>query len=272
MRRVFVQVYEIQEPREAENLLGLGVDHTGSVLLSRETWKIQAIRDVMTLLEKEDIKSCLIPLFNDREDLCRALDYYEPRILHFCEALPFPDSGSPGAHQRHWRPLYALQEELKRRYPDLEIMRSIPIPRPGKTGFSRASEAIRQLIEEFAPVSDWFLTDTLLGDHSSQEFNEEPVAGYVGITGETCDWDLAADLVAKSPIPVILAGGISPENVYEAIRKVRPAGVDSCTRTNALDTEGRPVRFRKDREKVRRLVEEARRAVAGPWGRTNPSA
>ena len=38
--------------------------------------------------------------------------------------------------------------------------------------------------------------------------NEQPVKGFVGITGKTCDWDIAADLVKKSRIPVILAGGI----------------------------------------------------------------
>jgi len=260
MRRILVQVYEIQEPSEAEGLLGLGVDKMGSVLLSREAWKVPAIRDVMTLLRAENVKSCLIPLFNDEGDLCRALDYYEPRILHFCEALQYPPTpGNPGA-DRQWEPLSTLQRNLKNRYPELDIMRSIPIPRQGKIEPRSAAAAIGQLVDRFAPVSDWFLTDTLLGDHNAAVFHEEPVAGYVGITGETCDWDLAADLVAKSPIPVILAGGISPENVYEAIRKVRPAGIDSCTRTNLLDNEGRPVRFRKDREKVRRLVEETRRA------------
>jgi len=60
-------------------------------------------------------------------------------------------------------------------------------------------------------------------------------------------------------IPVILAGGLSPENVAAGIGKVRPAGVDTCTATNAVDDLGRPVRFRKDPEKVRRFVAEARR-------------
>jgi len=36
--------------------------------------------------------------------------------------------------------------------------------------------------------------------------------------------------------------------------------VDSCTRTNATDRSGRPVRFKKDLKKVRRFIEEARRA------------
>jgi phosphoribosylanthranilate isomerase len=105
-------------------------------------------------------------------------------------------------------------------------------------------------------VSDYFLIDTL------SDGEDQPVAGYVGITGEVCDWEIAADLIMSSPIPVIVAGGISSANVYGAITRLRPAGVDSCTKTNALDREGNPIRFRKDMKKVRALLREARRADA----------
>lgn len=47
--------------------------------------------------------------------------------------------------------------------------------------------------------------------------------GYGG-TGMTFDWGLAA--VAASSVPVWLAGGLVPENVAEAVRRVRPRGVD----------------------------------------------
>ena len=40
----------------------------------------------------------------------------------------------------------------------------------------------------------------------------------------------------------------------------RPAGIDSCTLTNACDADGRPIRFRKDLGKVKHLVEAVRRA------------
>jgi len=41
---------------------------------------------------------------------------------------------------------------------------------------------------------------------------------------------------------------------------VMPAGVDSCTGTNAVDSRGRPTRFKKDLLKIRHLIEEVRRA------------
>jgi phosphoribosylanthranilate isomerase len=66
-------------------------------------------------------------------------------------------------------------------------------------------------------------------------------------------------LVAESSIPVILAGGIGPENVYKGIETVHPAGVDSCTCTNAVDGNGRPIRFRKDPEKVKAMVRSVRK-------------
>jgi phosphoribosylanthranilate isomerase len=47
-----------------------------------------------------------------------------------------------------------------------------------------------------------------------------------GGTGKTLDWELAAEFVRGFPKPTILAGGLTPENVFEAIRIVRPYGVD----------------------------------------------
>jgi len=77
------------------------------------------------------------------------------------------------------------------------------------------------------------------------------VAGQYGGTGQTAPWDL---LTGFDPgVPLILAGGLTPENVAEAIRIVRPYGVDV-----ASGVESRP--GRKHPEKVRRFVEAVRQA------------
>jgi phosphoribosylanthranilate isomerase len=52
------------------------------------------------------------------------------------------------------------------------------------------------------------------------------VRGHSGGTGQTCDWAVAAQIVAGSALPVVLAGGIGPGNVAAAIAAVSPAGVD----------------------------------------------
>ena len=56
-----------------------------------------------------------------------------------------------------------------------------------------------------------------------------PVTKEIGGTGLTHDWDVSADFVRKCSLPVILAGGLSPENVVAAIKKVRPFAVDANT-------------------------------------------
>ena len=48
----------------------------------------------------------------------------------------------------------------------------------------------------------------------------------VGGTGQTCDWIQAKALVQSSKTPILLAGGLTPENIAEAIHAVHPWGVD----------------------------------------------
>lgn len=79
------------------------------------------------------------------------------------------------------------------------------------------------------------------------------VEGQMGGTGHRAPWDL---LVGFDPgVPVILAGGLTPENVAEAIALVRPWGVDV-----ASGVESAP--GRKDAEKVARFVKISQQAGA----------
>jgi phosphoribosylanthranilate isomerase len=80
------------------------------------------------------------------------------------------------------------------------------------------------------------------------------VAGEYGGTGQTAPWQLLADFDFDTDIPLILAGGLTPENVAEAIRIVRPYGVDV-----ASGVESSP--GIKDAEKMRRFVAAVRSAV-----------
>jgi phosphoribosylanthranilate isomerase len=71
-----------------------------------------------------------------------------------------------------------------------------------------------------------------------------------GGTGKTFDWSLAAP--ANRQTPIILAGGLTPENIVEAIRAVRPYAVDVCSGVEASPGK-------KDRAKIKALM----RAVNG---------
>lgn len=74
-----------------------------------------------------------------------------------------------------------------------------------------------------------------------------------GGSGKVIDWDVAADLVAQLTVPVLLAGGLNPDNVAEAIRRVRPAGVDVSSGIEKAPGI-------KDSERLRAFVENARSA------------
>ena len=251
MQRIIVQIYEVQTPQEAEALIGLGVDHIGSVVVSEKDWKLPQLKDTIETIRSSGAKNSLITLYNRPESVLRTLDYYQPDIVHFCEALSDRDDIWDFCDR-----LLDLQMLVKQHFPETKIMRSIPIAQ------TRGNDRIPtiELAQRFEPASDFFLTDTILLNSSGTAVDPQPVQGFVGITGEICNWETARALVESADIPVILAGGISPHNVMGGIRQVRPAGVDSCTRTNVLDESGKPIRFKKDLAKVRMLVEQVRAA------------
>lgn len=74
-----------------------------------------------------------------------------------------------------------------------------------------------------------------------------------GGTGKTSDWTIARELVALSPLPTFLSGGISPSNVAEAVTRVRPFGVDL---SSGVETE----RGRRDETRTATLVANLRAA------------
>jgi phosphoribosylanthranilate isomerase len=255
VQRIIVQIYEVQTPPEAETLIELDVDHIGSVVVSQEHWKLPQLRETVNTIRSSAAKSSLIPLYNHPESVLRTLDYYKPDIVHFCEALSEKDNLWDFCDR-----LIQLQIFVRKHFPEIKIMRSIPISQ------SRGNNQIPtiELAQHFEAASDFFLTDTILMNSSGTDIDRQPVQGFVGITGEICNWETARKLVETANIPVILAGGISPQNVANGIRQVKPAGVDSCTRTNVQDKTGRPIRFKKDFAKVRELVDQVRAAEKSP--------
>lgn len=56
-----------------------------------------------------------------------------------------------------------------------------------------------------------------------------PGTKSLGGTGQTHNWEISREIVKFVTIPVLLAGGLNPANVIDAIQDVRPAGVDVCS-------------------------------------------
>lgn len=86
-------------------------------------------------------------------------------------------------------------------------------------------QELLQTLHSTAPFVDAFITDTY-----------DPVTGASGATGKTHDWNITGRIVAQSSRPVIVAGGLHPGNVAEAIRITGAAGVDA--HTGVEDAEG----------------------------------
>lgn len=108
----------------------------------------------------------------------------------------------------------------------------------------KATDADRRSVERYAPVADALLIDS----------RDESGAGGTGRRG---DWATAAALREAVDRPVVLAGGLTTENVSEAVEAVRPYAVDVSTGVEVA--EGR-----KDHEAVRSFVETVHRQPVSP--------
>lgn len=114
------------------------------------------------------------------------------------------------------------------------VLKSLRLP----AGISR--ENALQLVEAYATISNvTVLLDT-------------PKQGFYGGTGETGDWE-AARAVCQT-YPVILAGGLTPENVAEAITLVQPYGVDVSSGVEVTGKFGE-----KDLSKIKKFLAEVKR-------------
>ncbi len=158
-----------------------------------------------------------LSLSDDLEELTEVVAQTVPDILHLGTV---PEALGPAA-----------VVTLKSRFPDLKLMRTIPV----------IDEHSLILAQQYDGLVDYLLLDTY-----------RPGETQVGATGAPHDWDVSRRIVKAVRTPVILAGGLSPKNVAEAIRTVRPAGVDSKTHT---DRDGGPF---KDIEQVRAFVRSAK--------------
>lgn len=93
---------------------------------------------------------------------------------------------------------------------------------------------LRPVVRAFRLQTDSKLEDVLRDLRATFEATPNMHAALIdaydpdlfGGTGNRVDWDLVAALVRSVEFPVILAGGLTPENVGEAVQKVRPYAVD----------------------------------------------
>lgn len=119
--------------------------------------------------------------------------------------------------------------EVREALPYLRIMKAVHV----------MDESAITTAKYFSDTADAILLDTRTADR-------------IGGTGITHDWNISAKIVKECSCPVILAGGLTPENVTEAITRVRPYAVDVHTGVKKNGV--------RDAERTRAFVANARTA------------
>jgi phosphoribosylanthranilate isomerase len=134
----------------------------------------------------------------------------------------------------------AKLRQIKSRHRAVTLMRSIPVVDETSVGIAQSYDGIADML--------------LLDSH-------RPGDVQIGALGVIHSWELDRMIVERVSIPVIIAGGLGPENVVAAITAVRPAGVDSKTKTDKDDGS-----HSKDLQKVKQFVERAKSLALSAQG------
>ena len=108
----------------------------------------------------------------------------------------------------------------------------------------------RKLIRAISVASEADLK-AIVDVHAGTILLDTKVTGKIGGTGATFDWHLASSAKAYGK-PIVLSGGLNPDNVAEAIRIASPEAVDVSS-----GVESAP--GRKDREKVREFIRRVKK-------------
>jgi phosphoribosylanthranilate isomerase len=121
----------------------------------------------------------------------------------------------------------------------LGTMKVIKAVRIGSPGDLAAARAWRERARALGRPPDAYLVDALVP------------GGPRGGTGRLADWSSARQLAEEGFRPLVLAGGLGPENVAEAVRTVRPWGVDGSSGLESAPGVKDPARMRAFVEAVR---------------------
>jgi len=222
---VIIQVYAFTRIEQALTAAEIGVDYIGFI-----AGKYDLVPGELSFAEARRLAEALpapsvrvaLTMATGVDEILRMAEAVGPDIVHISTDLEEVDEQA--------------MEQLRLRLPNTtRLMKAIQVE--GEASIADA--------QRFAPLSDLLLLDT-------------KVRGMPGIgaTGRTHDWRISQRIVDSVGIPVILAGGLSPENVGTAIAEVQPWGVDSNTWTNL---PGSPVD--KDLARIRAFVQAVRQAI-----------
>ena len=149
-----------------------------------------------------------------------------------------------------------VEQQRAARVNTLQLVDRVPVPvlwelrqrLPGVALVQVVHVVDRSAIEEAEAVAPH--VDAILLDSGNPTAEVKELGG----TGRTHDWEISREIVESSTRPVYLAGGLGPDNVADAIARVRPFGLDLCS---GIRREGRL-----DEDALVRFMDEVARGGA----------
>jgi phosphoribosylanthranilate isomerase len=216
-----IQIYSMTSVPDAVATAEAGADLIGLVIAEpgvvAEAIGADLARKILSAARSRGVA---LSLSDDRDEICAMVDAVRPDVLHVVAREIEPEDCA-------W---------IRERIAPVMLLCAIAV---------RAGETLTEA-DAHQECLDYLMLDS--GAKGPP---------YAGATGETHDWSVSRTVVERSRIPVILAGGLSAENVADAIATVRPWGVDSFTHTDIPGQRGK-----KDPARVRAFVAAAKRGFA----------
>src|ERR1700677_3249889 len=145
-----------------------------------------AAREILAAIRPRS-RGVAFSLADDRDEICAMVDAVRPDVVHITAREIEPEDCA-------W---------IRQRIAPVRLLRAIAV---------RAGETITEA-DAHQEAADYLMLDS--------GAKGLPI---LGATGETHDWSVACAVVERSRLPVILAGGLSADNVAQAIVAVRPWG------------------------------------------------
>ncbi len=217
------QIYSVTSVEEAFRLIDAGVDYLGlnptEMTNSTGFISIETAKEIIEAVG-DKAKTVVIALENDKQVIMKKVDILKPDVLHI--------SGNEFAAT----PEFVF--ELKKKHPFMKVMQAVQVV--DKSAIATA--------KEYGKFVDYLILDSGISEGKG-----------IGASGKVHDWNISREIVKSCMIPVIMAGGLSPENVAEAVAVVKPWGVDSLTHTDKILPDGSRV---KDIDRCRLFCENAR--------------
>lgn len=231
--KVRTKICGIRSPEEIELAALYGADAVGFItevpVESPRKLDSDTAAYLVTQVPKS-LSSVLVIMPEDSDTAVELIEKIKPDIVQIHSKLPL------------------LELEIIKEKTDIPIIKTLSVSVKGEASDkkTRNEAPVSNLLEKVRLLEETGIVDSILLDTARPE---KP-----GGTGCVHDWTLSRRISEETRLPLILAGGLKPENVQKAIRAVSPYAVDTAS---GVETRGK-----KDAVKIKNFIEEVRCACA----------